>query len=50
MKHTQLEVMVDGRKVKSQIPQFTGHSAEMLLWTGQRFLGAINTQDIREDD
>ena len=50
MKNTQLEVMVDGRKVKSQIPQFTGDSAEMLLWTGQRFLDAMNSQDIGEDD
>ena len=42
--------MVDVRKVKHQISQFTGNSAEMLFWTGQRFLDAMSSQDIGEDD
>ena len=50
MKNTQLEVTVDGRKLKSQIPQFTGDIVEMLLWTRQQFNDAMNTQDIGEDE
>ena len=44
MKQTQLERTVDGQKQKSQIPQFTGDSVEMLLYTQQRFNNSIMQQ------
>ena len=49
MKTVQLEVTVDGRKLKSQIPKFTGDGVESLLYTKQRFGDAMITQDIDPD-
>ena len=49
MKTVQLEVTVDGRKLKSQIPKFTGDGVEMLLYTKQRFNDAMASQNIDAD-
>ena len=49
MKMTQLERTLAGRKIKSYIPQFTGDSVEMLLYTVARFLDAMTTQAINQN-
>ena len=46
MKMSQLERTLAGRKIKSYIPQYTGDSVEMLLYTVARFLDAMTTQSI----
>ena len=49
MKMTQLERTLAGQKIKSYIPQFTGDSVEMLLYTVARFLDAMTTQAINQN-
>ena len=46
MKTVQLEVTVAGRKLKSQVPKFTGDGVESLLYTKQQFSDAMATQGI----
>ena len=46
MKMSQLERTLAGRKIKSYIPQYTGDSVEMLLYTVARFVDAMQTQSI----
>ena len=46
MKMSQLERTLAGRKIKSYIPQYTGDSVEMLLYTVSRFLDAMTTQAV----
>ena len=50
MKTLQLEVTVAGRKLKSQVPKFTGDGVESLLYTKQRFDDAMDTQNIDEGE
>ena len=49
MKMSQLERTLAGWKIKSYIPQFTGESVEMLLYTVARFLDAMTTQSINQN-
>ena len=45
-KMPQLERTISGQTIKSYIPQFSGDSIEMLLYTVSRFLNAMQTQTI----
>ena len=49
MKMSQLERTLSRRKIKSYIPQYTGDSVDMLLYTVARFLGAMETQAINHN-
>ena len=46
MKMSQLERTLAGQKIKSYIPQYTGDSVEILLYTVARFLDAMATQAV----
>ena len=46
MKMSQLERTLAGRKIKSYIPQYTGDSVEIMLYTVARFVDAMQTQSI----
>ena len=50
MKMSQLERTLAGRKIKSYIPQYTGDSVEMLLYTVARFLDAMTTQAVNPNE
>ena len=50
LKSVQLERTEDGRKIRSQVFKFDGDGVEMLLFCKQRFLDAMETQEIDNED